>query len=83
MTTVSYIPDAAFDEMRMAVALNLANEILKDENHPDAMAFAQFMSRVDEIICLERQIFPESIKGEEPPADYFEMDESVFEVPSE
>lgn len=82
-TNVAYIPDTAFEKLRLVVALNLANEILKDDNHPDATALAPFMARVDEIICLEQQLFPESIRGEKLPPDYFMMDECVFEVPAE
>jgi len=78
-----YVPDESFNKIRLVVAMNLLTNILKDENnHTDAMALAPFMARVDEIICLEHQFFPESIKDQEPPAGYFDMDESAFEVPA-
>lgn len=78
-----YVSDESFARIRLVVAINLLTDILKDENnHADAMALAPFMARVDEIICLEHQFFPESIKDQEPPAGYFNMNESAFEVPA-
>lgn len=82
-TNVAYIPDTAFEKLRLVVAMNLVGEILKKTDHENALLLEPLMARVDEIICLEQQLFPESIKGEEPPADYFDMDDSAFEVPAE
>lgn len=80
---IFYVPDESFAKIRLVVALNLLADVLKDEdNHAAAMALAPFMARVDEIVCLEHQFFPESIRGEEPPAGYFDMDERAFEVPA-
>lgn len=83
MQEATYLTDRAYDGFRYGYAVILLKEILTTPGHKDEAIAAQFMAAIDERLGMVELVFPESIRGQEPPEGYFGMVESAFEVPAE
>lgn len=73
-----FVPDAVYEGMRLGAAVSILREVFLDPDHKDRMVISGLLAHADEWLAMEQQVFPESIKGEQPPEGYFTMNESAF-----